>query len=262
MDGQNQNPTPAERPNHFDPDTEILMQAQPAGTSVAPTPQSYPVQPTTPPQSTAQYYTPQAPSATLTQQVPVQAQQASAQAPTGFSAGFEEFDSYDAQANQPSEDMSESRPTDELSWSAPEFEKHPKPASWYAGLAAIAILVSAIAYLINHDIITIVVVLMSAALFGYVASRDPRIMRYSVNSNGVFIGERFYAYAQFSAFTVVEQANSLTIDLVPLKRFSPMLSISYTSEIEPDLLNLVSQHLPYANHKRSLTEDLMHRIRF
>ncbi len=150
----------------------------------------------------------------------------------------------------------------EVSWMAAEFAPHPKTRSWYLILAGITLVSIALTYLVTRDIITVVVLIVCAGLFGYAASRQPRQMEYALDPKGISVGHKFYPYVDFRSFSIVELGEFSSIDFMPLKRFAPMLSISYDHNNEPEILEILTQHLPFANHARTIIDQLMHRIGF
>lgn len=150
----------------------------------------------------------------------------------------------------------------ELVWTASEFIDHPKTGMWYVVLSGITVIILVLGYLISHDIFTVIAIIVGALLFGYTASRKPRQLEYSVGPEGITIGEKAYPYNDFNAFSVVEEGAFSSVDFMPLKRFSPILTIYYDPEAEPKLVTILNQHLPVAHHTRTLIDSFMHRIRF
>jgi hypothetical protein len=153
-------------------------------------------------------------------------------------------------------------PGQEITWTASEFIAHPKTEVWYLGLAGVTLAIVVVAYFLTRDIFTVIVLLLCGGIFGYMAGREPRQLQYGISDIGITIGPKFYPYTEFNGFAVIEEGPFSSIDFMPLKRFSPILSIYYDPANEPQMLEILSRHLPYANHKRTMVDDLMHRIRF
>ncbi len=152
---------------------------------------------------------------------------------------------------------------DDLAWTASEFVAHPKTMTWYLALAGVTLAVLVLAWFIgSHDIVTEIVVVICGGLFGYMAGRQPRQMQYGLSGKGVQIGIKTYPYQDFRSFAVVDEGAFSSIDFMPLKRFSPMMSIYYHPEQEMDIMELLTLHLPFAAHHRTAIDGLMQRIRF
>ncbi len=150
----------------------------------------------------------------------------------------------------------------EVTWTASEFIAHPKNTNWYLALVGVTVVILVGAWLIGHDIITSLAIVICAILFGTMAARQPRQLEYSLGTNGVTIGPKFYPFKDFRSFAVIPEGAFSSIDFMPLKRFAPILSIYYDPEYEPRVRDLLAEHLPSAVHKRTMVDELMHRIRF
>jgi hypothetical protein len=247
-DGQNQKPGDAAAQNDLTPDQAVsLRQAEPAA------PVIHPAEPaaTTAPATVVANPQPTPLATAGPASVPA----------VGFVADVAEaphISPFDSAS------LAETLPQDstEISWTASEFIAHPKSMNWYLALAGITVVLVALAYLLNHDIITILAILIAAGLFGYMASRQPRQLEYSLGATTINIGARAYPYKDFNAFSIVTEGPFSSIDFMPLKRFAPILSIYYDPNQEPAVMEALSRHLPIAHHKRTAIDNFMHRIRF
>jgi hypothetical protein len=150
----------------------------------------------------------------------------------------------------------------ELKWNASEFVAHPKTPKWYAGLAAVTIVAVALGYFITKDWITVVVLIISAGLFGYMGSRQPRELDYGLSNSGVTVGQKFYPLSDFKSFTIIDEGTYPCIDFMPLKRFGTVLTVYYDPKLEDRILDILSDRLPFSKHERTMTDNFMHRIRF
>ncbi|HKU19119.1 MAG TPA: hypothetical protein VJP80_07700 [Candidatus Saccharimonadales bacterium] len=151
---------------------------------------------------------------------------------------------------------------DEVSWSASEFIAHQKGAGWYGLLLLAALAASAIVYLITHDIVTCTVIVIVAVLFGISASHKPRVLDYRLDRSGLSIGRKFYSYASFKAFSVIDEGSFSNITFVPFKRFMPGLTIYYDPKDEEKIVNALAAHLPMEQVKHDTFDRLMRRVRF
>jgi hypothetical protein len=152
--------------------------------------------------------------------------------------------------------------TPEVTWQAAEFIAHSKGTGWYVAFIGISLVVIALAYIITHEIFTVVVVTIAVGMFGFLAARKPRELNYGLTDSGILIGSKFYGYHDFIAFAIMNEGPLSSIDFVPLKRFAPMLSIYCDANVEPDVVDVLTRHLPVARHQRGAIEGLMHRIHF
>jgi hypothetical protein len=150
----------------------------------------------------------------------------------------------------------------EISWTASEYVHHAKTGGWYLALAVCAVLVAGLVYLISHDWVSVGVVIAAAAVFGSYGSRQPRQLDYHLDGQGIGIGPKRYRYGEFKSFSVIPEGAFSSITFMPLKRFSPPISIYYAPEDEEKILALLSQYLPFEEPRRDAVDSFMRRIRF
>lgn len=149
-----------------------------------------------------------------------------------------------------------------VTWSASEFIDHQKNAGWFFGLAGATILAGAILYFLTKDIVTVVVVAIAAVLFGITAGRKPRTLNYQLDHRGVQIAEKSYPYVLFKSFSVLEEGAFSSIQLMPLKRFMPPITLYYPPETEDQIINTLGNYLPHEDRQHDAVDRLMKRIRF
>jgi hypothetical protein len=150
----------------------------------------------------------------------------------------------------------------EITWTASEFIAHDKSAGWYAGLVMAAIVVGALIFLITHDWLSLAVVIVAALLFGVYGSHQPRQLEYRLDQQGLDIGPKHYGYDQFRSFSVMPEGAFSSIVFMPLKRFSPLISIYYAPEDEDRIVALLAEKLPVEERRRDPVDSLMRRLRF
>jgi hypothetical protein len=150
----------------------------------------------------------------------------------------------------------------DLSWTAAEFVAHHKGAAWYLALAGVACLLSAIVFLLTHDLFSTGVILFVLLLFGIYASRQPRMQQYGLDGMGLHVGPKTYTFREFKTFSVTEEGSVVSIILMPLKRFMPPLTIYVGPESEDAVVTMLSQYLPFELHKADAIDTLLRRIHF
>lgn len=152
--------------------------------------------------------------------------------------------------------------TETVSWSASEFIEHEKPHGWYAILAVGAVLLAAILYFLVRDVITVVVVSIAAILLGVVAARKPKSMDYSLSQAGLRIGEKNYPYSTFKSFSMIEEGAIDSIQLMPLKRIVPPVSIYFPPEQGDQIFEILAAYLPHEDREHDPLDKLMRRLHF
>jgi hypothetical protein len=149
-----------------------------------------------------------------------------------------------------------------IEWTASEFIAHSKSANWYFALAGVALLVAASIYLITKDFISVAVVLVGALLLGVYGAREPRQLQYRLDGQGLSIGNKYYSYHDFRSFALIPEGVFTSITLMPLKRFSPPLSIYYAPGDEEKIMAILGRELPLEPQRRDVIESFMRKIRF
>lgn len=156
-------------------------------------------------------------------------------------------------------------PTEEaedVHWTASEYIAHDKPALWYVGFVFVAVIIGALIYLLTKEIVMVVVIMVAFVLFGVMATRHPRMRDYSLDGKGVHIGEKFYPYTRFKSYSLAAIEGHRSIDLMPMERFRPPITVYFSEEQEVMVLNKLSAILPYEERRMDSVDWLMHRLRF
>lgn len=148
-----------------------------------------------------------------------------------------------------------------ISWEASEYVHNDKGIMWLVGLGAIGLVFAAIALFFQAWTFFILIVVMTVAM-GVFAFRKPHILHYTLNNNGVQVGDRTFHYSDFRAFGILEDGAFFTMTLIPVKRFSPAISVYFADEQGEDIVDIVSAHLPMEHVEPDFIDRLMRRLRF
>jgi hypothetical protein len=149
-----------------------------------------------------------------------------------------------------------------VNWTASEYVAHHKGAGWFFMLALGVALLAGFLYVVTREIVSSIVVVIIGIAFGMMAMRQPRVLSYAVDGNGLQIGQRFYPYAGFKAFSITEEGGVRSITLMPLQRFMPPISVYYEPKDEAEILGVIGAYLPNEELRNDYVERLMRKIRF
>lgn len=155
-----------------------------------------------------------------------------------------------------------STPVFEVSWTASEFIAHSKSPRWFVMLGVATVVVDVLLYLWTRDIFTVVIITVMAGLFGFMAGRKPRVIEYKINGNGLFIGAKFFPYASFRSFAIIDDGPFSTLMFMPAGRFMPPVSVYYEPKDEERIMNVLGNYLPMEHGEHDLVDRLARRIRF
>ncbi|HSX30407.1 MAG TPA: hypothetical protein VLE99_00625 [Candidatus Saccharimonadales bacterium] len=151
---------------------------------------------------------------------------------------------------------------DDISWTASEYIAHDKGTNWYVALAAGAVGAAALDYVITKDKISSVVILLAAAMFGLYAGHKPRVLEYALSLQGLLIGDKMYSFQDYKNFSVVPEGGIASIVFMPLKRFTPLLTVYVAPDKEDAVIDFLSQVLPFEHHRPDPVDGLLRRIHF
>ena len=149
-----------------------------------------------------------------------------------------------------------------VTWNASEFIAHNKGSAWFILLGAGILAFVAGIFVLTRDIFASIMIGVAGATFGVFAARSPRVLEYSVDSRGIHIGPKFYAYSDFKSFAINEESALPSVILMPLKRFLPPITIYYEEAQEDSILGVLGDYLPHEEKAPDAVDRLMSRIRF
>lgn len=149
-----------------------------------------------------------------------------------------------------------------ITWTGSEFLENHKSGGWYIILFGIIALVCGVIYFISRDILSVVFIAIMGVLFAVIASRKPRQLQYAIDEGGVHIGSRSYGYSEFKSFSLQHEGMIGYINLMPLRRFRPEISIYYPPDHEQQIFDTLSQRIPHEDHKETIVDKFTRLIRF
>ncbi len=171
------------------------------------------------------------------------------------------IDAEDAPEVDTGENAGEDTDEPAFEWQASEYVQHNKGMGWYLALGGIVLALLAIAVFTQQWLSIAVFLVMAAAVVVY-AHKPPRILLYQLDSNGIIIEGKSYAYSQFRSFGVLPDLSWHTIDLEPTQRFMPRLTIIFDDEDFDSIVDHLSLHLPRVDRQPDLVERLTRYTRF
>ncbi|HWB39306.1 MAG TPA: hypothetical protein VG604_03645 [Candidatus Saccharimonadales bacterium] len=151
---------------------------------------------------------------------------------------------------------------DSINWVGPEFIASEKPGGWYAGLLVVTLVFAALLFLLTGSIITVAAVIVGGLMVGVYGAREPRQLEYRLGASSLSVGNRHFSYENFRAFSIIKDNGIASIDFMPLKRFSPILTVYFHPDDEQVIAKLLSNRLPYQDRNPDAIERLMRRLHF
>lgn len=162
------------------------------------------------------------------------------------------------QSNAPSEEINEGPA---VSWEASEYIHNQKNIGWYAVLGVVTLALSAIFWLLI-DWFSGLMILLVGASFGVYAAKQPQVRRYSVSTSSLTIDKKHYPISEFKSFTAGIEGAVTNIVFMPLKRFSPSITIYASPKDGQDAVRLLESVLPREESTPDVIDRFMRNIRF
>lgn len=163
---------------------------------------------------------------------------------------------------QPSMPVFNSPTVKPISWTASEYVSHDKSTTWFVQFGLVVLLISGAIYVFTRDLMSVFYITIFGIGFGIFAGRKPQVLQYTLDSRGVHIGNKSYPISMFKSFAVVEEEGIHSIQLMPMKRFMPSISVYFAPDDEQEIMQSLSSMLPLEQRKQDSIDRLMHRIRF
>jgi len=148
-----------------------------------------------------------------------------------------------------------------LSWNAPEFIFTEKPAGWYIGLV-IFFLALIIVAIVTRQWLSIGVFAVMGVTVAIYANRRPRVLNYSLTNLGVHVGDKKYKFDNFGGFFESDDYGQLVFELIPTKRFAPLVSLPAVTEYQNQIEQSISAVLPKEMPRVSIIERIFKALRF
>ena len=149
-----------------------------------------------------------------------------------------------------------------IEWTASEYISHEKSISWHGALFAAAAVLIVIVFVVSRDILSTIVIALSAVAMSVYAKKKPEQKAYRLDDQGVSINDSLYPYAAFKSFSIVEEGSINSIWLKPLQRFSPTTVIYFPPDQEEAIEDLLSHYLPFEQKSMDAIDRITRRIRF
>jgi hypothetical protein len=149
-----------------------------------------------------------------------------------------------------------------VNWTADEYINTDKGWMWYALFVVIVLGLAAAGYFLMHAItFSVLVVVMAAAVIVF-SRRPPRTIQYTLSGKqGLYIGEKLYKFADFKAFGLLHEDGHNSIMLIPIKRFSPGVSVYFPEEAGEQIVDILGARLPMKELKLDFMDIIIRRLR-
>lgn len=149
-------------------------------------------------------------------------------------------------------------------WQAPAFKYYPKDISWYWITILISVILFFFAIWQKNFLFGVFVVVAEIAVF-VLARRQPEIIEFKIDEQGVGILERMFSYDELTSFCLRPDNEDKNFQELILKKkvyFNPYVIILMDAEIVPRAQAILNQKLNEEPYQDSLLDILFKWLRF
>lgn len=147
-------------------------------------------------------------------------------------------------------------------WSAEEYISQEKNGLWFLvfGLSVLTLIATDL-FLIKSYTFSVLVIVMAISIVVF-SRRSPRTINYTLSvDQGLYVGEKLYSFNDFKAFGLVEDTGRHSVVLIPIKRFSPSVSVYFPSEFGEQIVDIFGSRLPMEKLKLDAVDVLVRKLR-
>ena len=163
-----------------------------------------------------------------------------------------------ADINKTEDDLSLKEP---IAWTAPEGIKVHRELWWYIAFGVVLIGLMALAILVfKSPTFAILLPIMTVALF-LLSEKTPQNINYAISPKGVYVGDKLYDFSEFRAFGITRENNQHSAILLPVKRFSPGLTLYFSEKEGEKIVDMLGARLPMQEIKPDALEKLIRMIK-
>lgn len=147
-------------------------------------------------------------------------------------------------------------------WSATEYIHEEKNAVWFVLFAVVAMAFIAVDFLLLKSYtFSVLVIVMAVAVVIY-SRRPPRVIEYVLSGDhGLYVGETLHHFSEFKSFGLIKDHQHHSIMLIPVKRFSPGVSVYFPEEVGEEIVDILGARLPMESLKLDIIDVIVRKLR-
>lgn len=151
--------------------------------------------------------------------------------------------------------------TKPFAWRAPEGIKVDRGPVWYVMFAIVFIVLIVLAiWVFNSWSFAILLPLMAISVI-LLTSSDPREINFAISPKGVYVSDKLYDFSEFRGFGIIEDDRQHSILLLPVKRFSPGLTIYFSEKDGEKIVDMLGARLPMQEIKPDIIDKFIRLIK-
>ncbi len=159
-------------------------------------------------------------------------------------------------------EQAQAAPDASITWSAEEYIHPDKTPIWYFLFGFIVLGFVAIdIFLLKSWTFSALMIVMAVATIVYIR-RPARTLTYALSaSQGLYVGQELHPFENFKSFGLIDADGSNSIMLMPVKRFSPGVSVYFPEEAGEQIVDILSSRLPMEELKLDIFDIIVRKLR-
>lgn len=147
-------------------------------------------------------------------------------------------------------------------WSANEYVQVNKSPIWFFVAGSIALgLILLDVFLFKYYSFSFLVTIIFIALV-ILSKRPPQQINYTLSpGKGLYVEDRLHPFEEFKSFGVINDQGNNFIKLVPVKRFSPGVSVYFPVEVGEAIVDVFGEFLPMETVKLDSLDIIVRKLR-
>ena len=152
-------------------------------------------------------------------------------------------------------------PSEPVRWQASEYIHQEKNALWFVAFGLVVLVFMAIAVLLMRAwSFAILIAVMATAVIVY-SQRPPRTLTYTISDKGLYVGDRLYQFDEFKSFGVIHDGLEYSVMLMPVKRFSPGVTVYFPEEFGEQIVDMLGARLPMQELRLDIIDRIVRKLR-
>lgn len=147
-------------------------------------------------------------------------------------------------------------------WQAKEYISEEKNHLWFVafGLSVVVLLLIDLLLIKSYTFSAVIVLMAISVLVLYF--RPPRLINYTLSGDhGLYIGDKLYHYDEFKSFGLIKHKDQYSLMLIPIKRFSPAVSVFIPENVGEEVVDIFGVRLPMEELRLDLFDILAQKLR-
>ena len=151
--------------------------------------------------------------------------------------------------------------TEPFAWDAPEGVQSQNSTMWYIIFGLITIGLMALSIFALKSLTFAVLIPVMAVALVLQQSRPVKIINYAISPKGIYVADKLYDFSEFRAFGLLNDRGQHSAILLPVKRFSPGLTIYFSDNEGETIVDMLGARLPMQEVKPDALEKLLRLIK-